>query len=101
MNHAAKELLVAHGYLSYTCTVKKVSDIPVPMQPGCRLPNSSWAGIIRFFPPRESLVGDIPDGDGSVANLFYSLLDDRGKGSTPFFADHQLCAWHLLLQARP
>jgi hypothetical protein len=27
-------------------------------------------GIIEFFPSRESLVSDIPAGNGNVANLF-------------------------------
>jgi hypothetical protein len=52
-----------------------------PPQPGCHLPNSPWAGIIKIkiiikiiklFPPRESFVSYIPAGDGNVATLFYS-----------------------------
>ncbi len=39
-------------------------------QPGCHLPNSPWAGIIKFFPARERLVSDIPAGDGKTVNLF-------------------------------
>jgi hypothetical protein len=39
------------------------------LQPGCHLPNSPCAGIIQLFPPRESLVSDIPAGDGNVANF--------------------------------
>jgi hypothetical protein len=39
-------------------------------QPGCNLPNSPWPGIIKLFPPMESLVNDIPAGNGNVANLF-------------------------------
>jgi hypothetical protein len=31
------------------------------------------AGIIKFFPARESLVSDIPAGDGKTRNLFYSV----------------------------
>ncbi len=38
------------------------------------LPNSPWPGIIKLFPARESLVGDIPAGDGKTANLFYSVV---------------------------
>ena len=45
-------------------TVKKVSD----------LPTSPWAGIIKLFPPRQSLVSDIPAGDGNVAYLFYGVV---------------------------
>jgi hypothetical protein len=40
-------------------------------QPGCHLPNSSWEGIIKLFPPSESLVSDIPAGGRNVANLFF------------------------------
>ncbi len=29
-------------------------------------------GYRFLFPPRESLVSDIPAGDGKIANLFYS-----------------------------
>ncbi len=51
-----------------SCTVKKVRGFP-GLQPGCHLPNSPWPGIIKLFPPRESLVSDIPTGDGKTANL--------------------------------
>jgi hypothetical protein len=34
----------------------------------------TWAGImtsyINLFPPRESLISDIPSGDGNIENLF-------------------------------
>ncbi len=72
---------------------KKVSDIPVSSRDVAyqTLPE---AGIIWFFPPREGLVSDIPDGDGNVANLFLQC-DGWPRGEiNPFFADHQLCAWH-------
>jgi hypothetical protein len=51
------------------CTVKKVSDIPVTS------PDVTY----QLFPPRESLVSDIPAGDGNVANLFFTVC---GLGST-------------------
>jgi hypothetical protein len=35
--------------------------------------NSPWPGIIKFFPARESLVSDIPAGDGKIADLFLQL----------------------------
>jgi len=53
-------------------TVKNLATFPSP-QPGCHLSNSLWAGTIRLFPPRESLVSDIAAGAGNVANLFYSV----------------------------
>ena len=36
----------------------------------------SWAGIITFFPARESLVSDIPAGDGKIDNLFLQCRID-------------------------
>ncbi len=36
----------------------------------------SLGGIILLFPPRKSLVSDIPAGDGNVANLFYSVDEE-------------------------
>jgi hypothetical protein len=32
-------------------------------------------GIIKLFPARESLVSDIPAGDGKTANLFFTVDD--------------------------
>ncbi len=31
------------------------------------------SGIFKLFPARESLVSDIPAGDGKTVNLFYSV----------------------------
>jgi hypothetical protein len=33
-------------------------------------PGYPWPGIIKLFPARESLVSDIPAGDGKMANPF-------------------------------
>ncbi len=33
-------------------------------------PNSPWTEIIKIFPSRESLVGDIPAGDGKKITVF-------------------------------
>jgi hypothetical protein len=52
-----------------TYTVKKVYRFSRP-QPGCRLPNSPWPGIVKLFPAGENLVSDIPAGDGETANFF-------------------------------
>ncbi len=38
-------------------------------QPGCHLPNSPWPEKIYLFPARESLVCDIPAGDGKIGKL--------------------------------
>ncbi len=54
-------------------TVKKVIGFSRPQQ-GCHLPNSPWPGILKLFSARESLVSDIPAGDGKTGNLFYSVI---------------------------
>ncbi len=36
-----------------------------------------YAGIIKLFPARESLVRDIPAVDGNVANLFLHFTSKR------------------------
>ncbi len=43
-------------------------------QPGCHLPKSPWTGKISWFCP-ETLVSDIPAGDGNIEKLF--LLCDH------------------------
>jgi hypothetical protein len=35
--------------------------------------------MIIFFPARESLVSDIPAGDGKIVNIFYSV----GRNTVP------------------
>jgi hypothetical protein len=40
-------------------------------------------GIIKSFLANESLVSDIPAGDGKIDNLFYSVYD---VGTVPRFA---------------
>jgi hypothetical protein len=54
--------------------VKKDGDFPVPSQD---VTNQTKPGraIINLFPARESLVGDIPAGDGKIANLFLQCKD--------------------------
>ncbi len=61
-----------HRHIPYT--VKKVIDFPVP---GCHWPNSFWAGIIKLFQARDSLVSDIPAGDGKINNLFLQCTDGQ------------------------
>ncbi len=43
---------------------------PLPSLDVMHLPHSPWAGIIKLFSPRESLVSDIPARGGNIANLF-------------------------------
>jgi hypothetical protein len=57
-------------------TVKKGERFSRP-QSGCHLPNSPWPGIISIpgvFPARESLVSDIPTGDGKNSSLFLQCM---------------------------
>jgi hypothetical protein len=53
-------------------TVKKDKWFSRP-QPGCHLPNSPSPGIIKLLPARDSLVSDIPAGDGKTANIFFTV----------------------------
>ncbi len=43
-------------------------------QPGCNQPSSLWPGITKLFPARESLVSDIPAGDGKIVHLFLQCM---------------------------
>jgi len=76
VRHRNKGTQSGTGMLQYT--VKKSSPFSRP-QPGCHWSNSSWAGIIYFFPPRESLVSDIPAGDEKMANSFLQCTELRYK----------------------
>ncbi len=64
-------------WISISCLFNKSSKYTVKNglpfsrpQPGCHWLNSPWAGIC---PARESLVSDIPAGDGKIVKLFYSV----------------------------
>ncbi len=58
-------------------TVKKVGGFPVPSRD---VINQTLPGqeFLIIFPARESLVCDIPAGDGKTANLFNSVWWWRG-----------------------
>jgi hypothetical protein len=43
------------------------------------IPNPPWPGIVKSFPSRESLVNDIPSGDGEIANLFVQYIYDEER----------------------
>ncbi len=43
-------------------------------QPGCHLPHSPWARMIKLFPARESLVSTSRLGVGDIANLFLQCV---------------------------
>ncbi len=53
-------------------TVKKVTDIPVPIS-GMSLTKLCLGGNNLIFSPRESMVSGIQAGDGNVADLFYGV----------------------------
>jgi hypothetical protein len=57
-------------------TVEKVSDIPVP---SWDVTNQTLAGIIKLILPRESLVSDIPAGDGNVAKCIFGSISFHGS----------------------
>jgi hypothetical protein len=67
---AGKQLKNNFQALMYT--VKEGYNFSRP-QPGCHQPNSPYPVIIKLFPARESLVCDIPAGDGKNNNIFYSV----------------------------
>jgi hypothetical protein len=46
---------------------KKVSDFSVPSR------DVTNQTLLLLFPARESLVSDIPAGNGNIANFFYSV----------------------------
>ncbi len=68
--------IVKKGIQEYT--VKKISDFPVPSWDV----TTPWPGIIELFPARDSLVSDIPAGDGKIANLFYSVGSAHSRTRT-------------------
>ncbi len=85
MEHTKKTCLYASSifiavqyvlYIQQSIAVKKGKPFSCP-QPGCRLQNSSWPRIIKLFPARESLVSDIPAGDGKMAYLFLQSRDQK------------------------
>ncbi len=88
------------GY-SLNYTVKKGKQLS-RTQPWCPLPNSPWAGIIKFFPARESLVSDIPAGDGKTDNFFLQCTvedpaDVRAMEKERAAANKQLDLIHWML----
>ncbi len=66
---------------------------------GCHLPNSLWAGIIKLFPARESLVSGILSGDGNVANLFIQCRPDKINGN-PHIEKKPFCLEIILKEVR-
>ncbi len=70
----AKFSTICNERITAWYTVKKGYIFSRP-QPGCHKPNSPWQGIIKLFPVRESLVSNIPAGDGKTITLFYSVAD--------------------------
>ncbi len=93
------------GCLSCVHTLKKkVSNFPVPS--GMSLTKLFLAvKNIKLLPGRESLVSDIPAGDGKIDNLFYSVREvmsyslvhrlrphcpGESSCSPPYLQEHQL-----------
>jgi hypothetical protein len=63
-----------YEFWKFHYSVKNVSDFPVPSRDVTYQTLPAWLGIIKLFPARESLVSDIPAGDGKIANIFYSVV---------------------------
>ncbi len=61
---------------SWGCTVKRVTIFPSSVEMSL-----TWPGIIKLFLARESLVSDIPAGDGKISNLSYSV--EKGRQRDP------------------
>jgi hypothetical protein len=83
-------------------TVKKGLRFSRP-QPGCHLPNSPWPGMIKLFPVRESLVNDVPAGEGKIAGLFLNKKINNKIIYFPFYKKYNIihdrikCTSHLSL----
>jgi hypothetical protein len=69
-------------YISFIHREKKVREFPVPSRDVTT--KLSLGGnndvITEIFLPRESLVSDIPAGDGKLVNLFYGVWVQSCKG---------------------
>ncbi len=66
VSYAAKPSLHAHIPILHLHCKKRLA--------GISLTKLSLAGNNLIFPARESLVSNIPPGDGKIANLFYTVL---------------------------
>jgi hypothetical protein len=65
-----------------------------PSPAGMSLTKLSLGGnndvIYKLFPPRESLVSDIPPGVGKIVNLFYSVFSSVYISSYQQISEYQL-----------
>ncbi len=88
---ALSSLLSANIEVQYTVNKGYRFSRPQPCSP--------WTGKNKLFPSRESLVSDIPAGDGKTANLFFQFSSQRGfprKYSTEICrADTRFCIFDL------
>jgi hypothetical protein len=74
-----REIKISCSY-SFHCIKKSFSIFPSPA--GMSLTKLSLGGnnlymTSSLFPPRESLVSDIPAGDGNIASFFKVLVSDE------------------------
>ncbi len=72
---------VSQTFLLLHCK-KKLPIFPSPA--GMSL-TDSWPGIIKIFPARESLVSDIPAGDGKIGNPFLQCTFILSSSALRFF----------------
>jgi hypothetical protein len=55
-------------------TVKKLFGIPVPSRDVTKLSlGRNNLFMTSYFPPRESLVSDVPAGDGNIEKIFFTV----------------------------
>jgi hypothetical protein len=71
-------IISIYNTLQGNYTVKEMLAV-FPSPAGMSLTKLSLAGNNVIIPARESLVSDIPAGDGQTANLFYSVKGGTGS----------------------
>ena len=52
---------------------------------------ASWDGLGKLIQARESLVSDIPAGDGNIAKPFFTVYIHVGKKIRELFAPIKMC----------
>jgi hypothetical protein len=57
--------------------------------------------IYKLFLPRESLISDIPDGDGNIEQLFYGVRRPIGKPALPLHIACSFAAHFCTSATRP
>jgi hypothetical protein len=77
LSRSSSKTIIDLFRIADTTLQKKLATFPSPA--GMSLTKLPLGGLILIFPPRESLVSDIPAGDGNVGNFFYSVVSQNIK----------------------